>query len=101
MKVYRHGDILVAPVETIPSHARPRSGLVLAHGEVTGHSHRVETEGRAQLLELGGLLFLNIEGQSAKLVHEEHDTIVLPPGAYRVWRQREYLSAELNNIVED
>jgi len=101
MKVYRHGDILIASVETIPGHARSRPGLVLAYGEVTGHSHRVETEGRAQLLELGGLLFLSIEGEPARLVHEEHDTIVIEPGTYRVWRQREYLSADLNNIVED
>jgi len=26
----------------------------------------------------------------ATLVHQEHDPIALPPGTYRVWRQREH-----------
>jgi hypothetical protein len=90
MKIYRHGDVLIAPIESVPPSAKPRAGLVLAQGEVTGHAHRVETNARAELYETGQELFLRILGSSARVVHEEHQPIELPPGNYRVWRQREY-----------
>ena len=90
MKIYRHGDVLIAPVEEVPAEARPRDGLILAQGEVTGHAHRVETDARAELFEAGQQLFLRVLGSPAKVVHEEHQPIELPPGNYRVWRQREY-----------
>jgi hypothetical protein len=90
MKVYRHGDVLIAPVDQVPADARPRQGLVLAYGEITGHAHRIETEGRAELLENGPQLFLRVLGSPARVVHEEHLTIELPLGNYRVWRQREF-----------
>lgn len=90
MSLYRHGDVLVAEVKALPEDARPVPGLVLARGEVTGHSHRVETKGLAELYEHGDALYLRVVGQMAHLVHEEHATLDLPPGNYRVWRQREY-----------
>ena len=90
MKIYRHGDVLIAPVKSLPPDATERPGLILAHGEVTGHSHRVETEGKAELFGVGPRLFLRVLGSPARVTHEEHQTIELPPGEYRVWRQREY-----------
>ena len=90
MKIYRHGDVIIAPVKSVPRQATPRAGLILAHGEVTGHSHRVETGARAELFEIERQLFLRVLGSPARVVHEEHQTIELPPGDYRVWRQREY-----------
>jgi hypothetical protein len=90
MKIYRHGDVLIAPIEAVPPAAKPRPGLTLAYGEITGHAHRVETDGKAELLEAGQELFLRVLGSAARVVHEEHNTIELPPGNYRVWRQREY-----------
>jgi hypothetical protein len=90
MKIYRHGDVLIAAIESLPAEARPREGLVLAAGEITGHAHRIETEGRAELFEAGQELFLRVLGSPARVVHEEHQPIELPPGNYRVWRQREY-----------
>ncbi len=100
MKIYRHGDVLIGPVESVPADARPREGLVLAHGEITGHAHRVETDARAELFEAGRELFLRVLGSPARVVHEEHLPIELPPGNYRVWRQREYDPREDRTVMD-
>ena len=43
MKTYRHGDVIVREVKSIPTKAKELSTkkAVLALGEVTGHSHQV------------------------------------------------------------
>jgi hypothetical protein len=93
--VLRQGDILLVPVSEIPRGLTkvPRVGgrMVLAEGEATGHAHVIEGEAEflaADLEELEGR-FLLVE-QEAELVHDEHDTITVPPGEYEVRRQHEY-----------
>ena len=49
--MYRQGDVLIVPVESIPEELDPvdreDGRVVLAHGEVTGHAHAIEAEGAA------------------------------------------------------
>ena len=95
---YRQGDVLLIAVDAIPGRAVPvprdQGEIVLAYGEVTGHRHAI-TEPRAELLALPDQeiehRFLRIVGVQARLLHEEHDTITVPPGSYQVVRQREYV----------
>ena len=87
--LYRHGDVLIAGIAVIPSGAQKRPGAILAHGEVTGHTHRIQRQDAVQLWVHGSELFLEVK-QAATLVHEEHQAIELPSGVYRVWKQREY-----------
>ena len=75
---------------------------VLAFGEVTGHTHRVEMS--EMLKDAGVKLHMNYNGQAGKdvpqafevfnepveLQHEEHDTITIPPGNYVVKIVREF-----------
>lgn len=108
MKIYRQGDVLVAEVRSIPadltSVPRENGRLVLAHGEVTGHAHVVI--GDAELFTIGDRVdleerFLHVEAdQGARLVHDEHSTIDLPRGDYRVLRQREYSPEEIRNVAD-
>jgi hypothetical protein len=98
--LYRHGDVLVSAIETIPAGAVKRPHLVLAEGEMTGHAHRIAEAGSAELLQLGSEVFLCVIAPTATLVHEEHGPITLPRGDYRVWRQREYAPREIR-IVRD
>jgi hypothetical protein len=105
--VFRQGDVLVVPVDPgqIPSGLMPaprdRQGrMVLASGEATGHAH-VITGDRVALLcppDQPDRLFLRIEGH-ARLVHEEHHPIPLPPGGYRVVRQREYVPSAIRPVA--
>ena len=88
MKTYRHGDLLLVQVASIPTPAKRQKGHILAHGEATGHAHRLEGSGTLWMTPDGQLHFR--AGKGARVVHEEHATICLPPGDYRVVRQREY-----------
>lgn len=101
-RMYRQGDVLIMEE---PHHPRfdPRGGrpaikntskgekAVLALGEVTGHSHQIVDPGVvAHSMRPDGLAeFLEVS-IPAKVVHEEHSPIELPPGFYRVVHQREY-----------
>ncbi len=92
--LWRQGDILIQRVESIPSPARKLKRPILASGDSTGHRHQVEDRRTARLLSVGqgraAQLFLEVEADEASVVHPEHDTITLPRGVYRVWRQREF-----------
>ncbi|TBR57414.1 hypothetical protein B4U84_15495 [Westiellopsis prolifica IICB1] len=88
--LYRHGDVLIRRVATIPNLAQKHVGSILAHGEVTGHTHRIQPSNAVQLWVNGSELFLEVKQTGATLVHEEHRAIEIPQGFYRVWRQREY-----------
>jgi len=93
---YRQGDILLMKVAEKPTGealSRESGRVVLAHGEATGHSHTV-TDEQASLYAVGVDGRLLVLGQDADLTHEEHDTIRLPKGTYRVIRQREYAPAK-------
>lgn len=98
--LYRHGDVLVAKVRGIPASAAKCHHLVLAEGEMTGHSHRVASAKSAELWQAGPDLFLRVLADSATLIHQEHGPIELPRGEYRVWRQREY-SPQAIRVVRD
>jgi hypothetical protein len=98
---YRQGDVLLVAVQDVPAGAVPvprRDGsVVLAEGEATGHLHAI-ADPNAELLALPAeeaeeveRRFLRIVGGTATLTHQEHDSIVLPRGLYRVIRQREYV----------
>ncbi len=88
--LYRQGDVLIRRIAHLPIGVQAINGTTLAHGEVTGHSHRFQQSSAIQLWEAGEQLFLEVKHPSALLVHEEHRAIEIPQGLYRVWKQREY-----------
>lgn len=100
MPQYRHGDVMVEMVSELPEVRRKAKHTILAHGEITGHCHCISEKGVAELYETPDGMFLNVTAKSATLVHEEHDSITLASGFYRVRRQREYSPEEIR-IVRD
>ena len=102
----RQGDVALIAMNEIPADAeataRDTNGrVVLAHGEVTGHAHALHEPGVALLRAANADVFLRVT-QPASLRHEEHARIYVPPGTYRVLRQREYRPArEQPRSVED
>lgn len=98
--LFRHGDVLIEKVSKIPQGARRLRHRTLAHGELTGHSHRICEKEKVALWQEAGELFLEIGAKQATVVHQEHAPIELPKGSYRVWRQREY-TPERIVIVRD
>lgn len=106
MKTYRQGDVLITEVKRVPANLKPvpreNGRIVLAHGEVTGHCHAIDSD---HALFLGADLeemadrFLRVE-RECEVVHQEHDTILLPPGDYAVRRQREYAPEEIRRVAD-
>lgn len=85
----RHGDVqIVCKVDRLPGDAKLLVGRKeLAFGEMTGHAHRVDV---GELFESNnGNLYLKVD-KLAKLSHEEHKTITLDPGIYRIAVKRQY-----------
>jgi len=93
--MYRQGDILLRPVSRLPRSAfllpDQESARVLAYGEKTGHRH-VLTEGHVYASQgpRGQQTFVQVDSP-ARLVHDEHAMIDVPPGIYEVVRQRTYV----------
>ncbi|MCF4129591.1 hypothetical protein [Methylobacterium sp. SyP6R] len=61
---------------------------MLVHGELTGHSYRVADP--ASLFASGVCFSLDICGDQALVVHDEHGTITPARGVCQVWRQRKF-----------
>ena len=103
-KLYRQGDVLIERIAKLPKNLKsiPRENgrVILAHGEVTNHSHSI-AESHAILYDEGnGASVLEVADALALLVHEEHATITLEPGVYRVRRQREYTPTEIRRVAD-
>lgn len=104
MTTYRQGDVLITRVTKLPADLKPvdREGgrIILAHGELTGHAHAIIDQHATLRQTAAGQLFLEILESAASLKHEEHSTVKLPPGLYRVARQVEYSPAALRNVAD-
>lgn len=100
---YRQGDVLVERVESIPDGVQPVAReigrVVLAHGEVTGHAHAIKNRCATFFESDTGARFLSLD-KPCDLEHEEHSTITLPPGTYRVVRQQEYSPQAIRNVAD-
>src|SRR3954453_19903915 len=101
--MYRQGDVLLVPVERVPKRVRrvvrPDGRVVLAGGEATGHAHVVD--GDSELVSDPNVSerFLRVR-RASRLLHDEHATLVLEPGDYRVVRQREYMGGAWTEVME-
>lgn len=115
----RQGDVLLIQVKEIPSGFQSRTDkkTILAYGEVSGHHHRFEGDRVTSFYKEGDDLrmsggtalrgsrtdveFISVADGGADLVHEEHDTISVPPGNYKIIRQREFSVLEGVRRVAD
>lgn len=101
-KILRQGDVLLVQVAKLPK-AIPSSSandIILAHGEATGHAHRIRTSPKhARLWDAGAERFLQVMDTVA-LRHEEHSPITIDPGIYRVVIQSEYTPRGLMSVAD-
>lgn len=100
--IYRQGDVLLAKVAALPKGATKKAAkgdVILAYGEVTGHAHRIAAPQKVVLWDAGAERYLQVLEQST-LTHEEHATITLPSGIYRMPTQVEYSPRELRRVAD-
>jgi hypothetical protein len=101
---FRQGDVLLLAIAKAPAKTQPvpleLGRVILAHGEVTGHHHSFAADSGVALLEGdGGERFLRVEHES-RLEHQEHDTLLIPPGEYIVRRQKEYSPEAIRSVAD-
>ena len=108
----RQGDVLFIPMtakemqEAIKSKnaAKTRSGIIQA-GEVTGHHHRIADLEAAEVFAVSTwnaeTKYVSVTADGGvSIQHEEHHTVQLPKGNYRVHIAREfdYLSQHTRQV---
>lgn len=95
-KYCAQGDLNIFACDEIPEglkECKPRDGShILAHSE-TGHHHIVDGNTVRVFEQDEFISYLDVQKES-NVVHlrnfDTHETIALPPGQYRISRQREY-----------
>jgi hypothetical protein len=104
--MYRQGDVLLIPIAKMSAGvyavARQGSHLILAHVKASGHAHVIK-DARAALFcdpKLAAIFMLVGGEDPVALEHEEHNTIAIPPGEYRIVRQREYSPDAFRTVVD-
>ncbi len=108
-EIYRHGDLLIRRINAIPQSAVNIPSKVIAKGEVSGHMHKLIGQATVRVLEgsengtadtimkrvrNGSInifpeLYFSAQ-EDIELVHEEHKTLELPRGSYKVTKEREF-----------
>jgi hypothetical protein len=105
LRLCAQGDILVERVADAPVSGRTlrvadaagaAGAVVVAEGELSGHRHTLfgcvtlyRDDGLAR--DIPDNLYIGhvqVTGPAARLEHDEHTAIELPPGTYRLRRQR-------------
>jgi hypothetical protein len=113
MSYLQQGDVLLH-IEKLPKTATMKvEDPVIEHGEHTGHAHRLSLDMGYKENPAGsdkwalfkddktGERYLKVL-EPTDLTHEEHKTITIPPGEYRVGRVLEYDHfAEEARVVQD
>lgn len=101
--IFRQGDVLLIRDDTASTNgkkiAREGGRVILAHGELTGHAHAIEAKS-AEMFELDAVDRALKLARPVSLVHEEHDTVKLPAGTYRVRIQSEYSPDAIRNVAD-
>jgi hypothetical protein len=103
MKQIRQGDVLLRRVSQIPPNATPeppqRGKIVLALGEVTGHSHTIDADA-ADWWKDGEEQYVHVT-QPTEVRHQEHGPLGLAPGERFIKiQQREYTPESIRNVAD-
>ncbi|SRR5260221_3858853 len=98
--IWRQGDVFIIAVSNLPHLGRVERRPVLAEGEVTGHTHSLADPVSGHVFAVRGELYLEVVGDSATIVHEEHAPVTLPRGGYAIRIQREYSPREIRQVVD-
>lgn len=100
MQWFQQGDVLIKPVRKVPRMAKRLKMSILAQGEASGHHHSASGENVTTWIAQG-MIFLDAPN-GAKVCHEEHLPIEVPPGVYKIEIVREYdhFSDEVHEVLD-
>ena len=96
--LHRQGDVGFLKIEELPLKLKKKKDNVIVYGEVTGHAHRL-IDGSIHKDDDGQMYLITKD--TAHVVHEEHNTVKLEKGYWKILRQREYTSQDMTRLVID
>lgn len=102
---YRQGDVLIVDAayrgkECDGKEITEGGDIVLMHGEVTGHAHRIkEPQTKARLIDVQAERYLQVVSE-ATITHEEHAPIILREGRYQQAFQVEEQGEEVRRVQD-
>jgi hypothetical protein len=99
---FRHGDVFLEKTsEKISKKLQKSKTNKVALGEATGHAHKLGDTAtlfvEPKTKNWGRMLAVPVE---TPLSHEEHKTIPLPPGTYKVTHQRTFSKTAFRKVLD-
>lgn len=92
----RHGDVLIEKIDGLPESTK-LDRKFLFEGEATGHAHRIDI---GEIFEdRNGVLYLRVE-KLTQVTHEEHKTVTVPKGVYRITQKRQYAPTGWERVAD-
>ncbi len=92
--IIQQGDVIIESIEAIPAEAKKgklkAGNIILAEGETTGHAHRITEVAGVTFREGADGMFYLQNREKLSVTHEEHNTVSVPPGIWRVRKVQEY-----------
>lgn len=92
MKTIRHGDIPFHKIDKLPDGLKEvykGKEYIAAEGKTTGHMHRVKGNHIEVFTDTFGNRYMRLT-EKASVSHEEHKSLGLDVGVYRIGKEREY-----------
>jgi hypothetical protein len=88
-------DIILAQGEP---ETRKQGRLIIGEGEATGHAHAV-TNKEADIMVLDNVRWL-LAPEPVEVLHEEHETITVPPGVYELRWQMVFERGQNRKVLD-
>ena len=110
----RQGDIILKRVASAPASYKhiPAKRAIVGYGEATGHTHVLAdvewvvapetSEDDLKQFALGRKMMpvFTVVPEATTLTHQEHATLVVPPGVWQVARQAEYTPQAIRTVID-
>lgn len=101
-RLWQQGDVLFKE-ELLPKKQEKKEikDRVVAKGDSNGHAHRIGVASPAKLFLINEEMYLTAL-DTCIIEHEEHKSILLPPGTYFIYKVREYdhFAEEARDVVD-
>jgi len=88
----QQGDVLFFKMTALPENLKPKKfkdRVVFAEGEVTGHAHVTALDEFIDVFEDENSEMWAVLEKTREVTHEEHGTVTLDPGIYKIGIVRE------------
>ena len=107
MKNYRHGDICLIGIKSIPKTAKLKKTTVILQSGSGGNPHKINT-GKLYFVEGNEFIIGYLEAKDTSLIHNEHGEkkvgsekyAKIDNGKYEIRRQVEYTVNGMKQVID-